>query len=116
MCSLSAAFMSSNVNTEARPQGRQDWMFENGSLRRTRRLATTLRVGLTIMYRPCGSSEAIYSRIGCQMVLFFGSTENVRSYHNSAPQTPDGFPIDVLAGSGKTILWFVIPRFNCCLR
>ena len=88
MCSLFAAFMSFDVNTEARPQGRQDWhwMFENGSLRQTRRLTTTPRGRSTIIYRPRGTSATMYSRIGCQMVLCFGFTENVRSCQNFAAQ------------------------------
>ena len=78
MCSLSATFVSF-VNAEVRLQGRQDWMFENGSLRQTRRLTTMPRGRYIIIYRPHGTSAMMCSRIGCQTVLCFGFTENVRS-------------------------------------
>ena len=60
----------------------------------------------TIIYRLHGSLKPTYSKIGCQRAPSYGSTVNVSSIHISRVP-PHGLPICV-AGSGKSIIWFVI--------
>ena len=67
------------ADTETRSQ------FENGFLRRTRQQTTTLRWRSTVAHRLRGYLKLAYSRAGRQMVPFYGSTGNVRSYHISRP-------------------------------
>ena len=53
--------------------------FANGSLRRIRRLTTTLHVVPIARKQQSGFSKGVSSPNGNLMVLFYGSTENVRS-------------------------------------
>ena len=79
---------------------------ENGSPHRTLRRTTTSHVVPIRRSRRPGFLKAVYFRSGSQQDRFFGFTENV--CHVSKFLTR--FPLIiscVVAGSGKSIIWFV---------
>jgi len=78
----------------------------NGSPHQIRLQIITLRVVLTTKSQQFGSLEETFTRNGNQRDRSFGLTESVRPvpiYH--AIPFDDGH--DIVAGSGKSILWFV---------
>ena len=82
----------------------------------TPRQITTSRARPITREHPRGSLKAACLKNGCQPVPFSGSMENVRPpsllFHCS---TQDRF-LTRKAGSGKTILWFVISKYYCRVR
>ena len=79
--------------------------FTNGSPHRTHQRTITLHVLLITRKLQTGSSKVEYIRNGCQRVHFSGSMENVRPV-----SLPSRYPLMAscnVAGSGKSVLWFV---------
>ena len=84
-----------------------DKIFVNGSHRRIRPRTTTSRVVLITREPQAGSFKVAYTMNGNRRLRFSGYMENVRSCPKPFLAPPDG--ISFLAGSGKSILWFVVP-------
>ena len=68
---------------------------------------TILHASPTTKERHPGSSKVVFSSSGSRLLLFCGSMENVRPFSSSLFDTPLT-PI-FIAGSGKSVLWFVFP-------
>jgi len=63
------------------------------------------------MVRLDGFFKEVYSGNGNPLVPFCGYTENVRSSHSLLPDN-SWSSLDLVAGSGKSILWFVLLPFK----
>ena len=78
---------------------------EDGSLPQIHRPTISLRVVLITKERLPGSLKAVFLRTGSPVILCCGSTENVRSPKFLLAATTRSTLF--VAGSGKSILWFV---------
>ena len=82
-----------------------DGTFENGSHRRIHGRTTILDVKLTMMEQPGGSSKGPLSRNGNLLAVCCGFMENVCSSYFQTFAEADN--LYLVAGSGKTILWYI---------
>jgi hypothetical protein len=93
------------LQAQASSQGTNyDRTFSDGSLHRIHLLTTTLRVVPITREQRSGFAKEVSSPNGNPMGRFCGSTESVRSPDLSGAAAADSHP---LAGSGKSVLWFV---------
>ena len=83
---------------------------ENGYFPQIHRRITTSLTIFTTEELASGSSEAVCLVNGSRLALSCGFMENVCS-SNSSPIDPS-LPFTSLAGSGKTVLWFVITQYS----
>jgi hypothetical protein len=82
-----------------------------GFLRQIRPKITTLLMGPNTMELPNGSSEAAHSKSGSQRDPCSGSTESVCLLtFRSIAVFDDSRPNKLVAGSGKSVLWYVLPQ------
>jgi hypothetical protein len=86
----------------------------DGSLPQIHRPTITLRVVLTTKERLPGSLKAVFLRTGSPVTLCCGSTENVRSPKLLLAAITQSTLF--VAGSGKSILWFVSLHLFCWER
>jgi hypothetical protein len=87
-----------------------DRIFVDGSPHPIPLQTTTLHVVLTTREQPTGSFRAAYSRAGSPLVRCCGFMENVRCSRLSRLTTTNDPADYLLAGSGKTIIWFVTAK------
>ncbi len=84
--------------------------FKIGSLPPIPRRTIILHARLTTREQHPGFSKAVYSKSGSGLLLSCGSTANVRSFPFQLLSRPSDSRL--LAGSDKSVLWFVV--FYCC--
>jgi NACHT domain len=82
-------------------------VFGHGSLLQTHPKIITPRRVLTPRGPINGSLKTPSSRIGSRVVPFCGFMENVRRSSHHLTHIADGI-FDLIAGSGKTVIWFVV--------
>ena len=85
---------------------RCDKTFEGGSRLRILHQITTSHAAFITGPQQPGSFRAVYTRNGSQLLHSYGSMVNVRSSLFALALHPRS-PV-LIAGSGKTILWFVV--------
>jgi hypothetical protein len=81
-----------------------------GSLPRIPRRTIILHARLTTREQRPGFSRAVYSKSGSDLPLSCGSMANVRPFPFLLLHAPDS---RLVAGSGKSVLWFVIFYCSC---
>ena len=97
-----------DIQAQSSSQGvNYDTIFVDGSLHQIRRRIITLHVVLITREPQPGFFKAAYIMNGNLHLRFSGSMENVRTCPTPYLTPPDG--ILCVAGSGKSILWFVVP-------
>ena len=84
-----------------------DRIFVDGSPHQIHPRTITLRAALITREPQLGSRKEAYIVNGNQHLRFSGSMENVRCCPTPYQTLPDG--LSCVAGSGKSILWFVDP-------
>jgi hypothetical protein len=70
---------------------------------------TTLHTKLTTTVQLNGFFKEVYSINGSPLGRSYGYTENVR-YSPSSPGVSSLTSLNSVAGSGKSVLWFVLPQ------